>query len=191
MYPSSPSESSQIENKIIILYLLDKMDVPLTNSQITQFAISESFMNYYYIQLYLKEMVDSGYLETSTDQNSTRYTISDEGYVVLDAFERNLSQPVKNRIIKYIADNIKDVKKDFKVTANYFFDASNNNEYMVKCGIHDDDIFLFEVSLSVVSKDQAVKICNNWRNNVDNVYGKMMDLLLQRDKKVIKPELDK
>jgi predicted transcriptional regulator len=180
IYPSSPSESAQIENKIILLYLIDKMDIPLSNSQITQFAIEENYMNYYSVQQYLSEMVDAGYLDKSRDYNTTRYTITDEGSQTLEFFLKNVPQNTKNRILKYVSENRKVVKQDFEIIANHFYDHKNN-EYIVKCGVYDDEMMLLEMNLSVVSKEQALNICNNWKSNIDILYGQLMDLLLMKE----------
>jgi len=181
MYPSSAGEAAQIESKIILLYLIDKMDIPLSNSQITQFAIEENYMNYYAVQQYLSEMVDTGYLDKSRDYNTTRYTITEEGSQVLEFFLKNIPMHIKTRILKYVSDNRKIVKQDFEIIANHFFDHKNN-EYIVKCGVYDDEMMLLEMNMSVVSKEQALTICNNWKSNIDVLYGQLMDILLMKDK---------
>ena len=187
IYPSSSSESAQIENKIILLYLIDKMDIPLSNSQITQFAIEENYMNYYSVQQYLSEMVDTGYLDKSHDYNTTRYTITDEGSQILGVFLKNIPQNIKNRILKYVSENRKTAKQDFEIIANHFYDHKNN-EYIVKCAVYDDEMMLLEMNLSVVSKEQALSICNNWKSNIDILYGQLMDILLAKDKLRTEPE---
>jgi predicted transcriptional regulator len=181
IYPQAASEAAQIESKIIILYLVNKMDIPMSNSNITQFAIEGDYMNYASVQQYLQEMVDAGYLDKSHDYNTTRYTITEEGIQTLEFFSRNIPQTVKNRINKYVAENRKVVKQDFQIIANYFFDH-RNNEYIVKCGVYDEEMMLMELNISVVSKDQAIDICNNWKNNIDVLYGDILDTLLAKGK---------
>ena len=47
-----------------------------------------------------------------------------------------------------------------------------NDDFLVKCGLHDDnEQYLLEISVSVVSKQQALAICRNWRKNVSHLYG--------------------
>ena len=186
IYPQAESEAAQIESKIIILYLVNKMDIPMSNSQITQFAIEGDYMNYGSVQLYLQEMVDAGYLDKSHDYNTTRYTITEEGLQTLEFFIRNIPQQIKNQINKYVSENRKIVKQDFQIIANHFFDH-RNNEYIVKCGVYDDEMMLMELNISVVSKEQAIIICNNWKNNIDVLYGQIMDILLTKQRKPEKP----
>lgn len=185
IYPPDTNEDQQIEKKIILLFLIDKMDIPLSNSQISQFAMEENFMNYYTVQKYLNEMVDIGYLDKLQDNNSTRYTITEDGLTALDAFIKNVPITIRNRIAKYVSEHRKVVKQDYEITANHFFDY-NNKEYIVKCGIYEDEMMLMELNLSVVTKEQALIICNNWKSNVNNLYGQIINTLLTKDKEAKK-----
>jgi len=180
IYPRDVPEKKQIEHKIMLLYLIDKMDIPLSNSQITQFALEENYMNFYSIQQYLKEMVEIDYLDSSTDNNTTRYTITGDGQKALDALADQLPIPLRTRISKYVSQNRKEVMKGFETTANHFFDH-DTNEYIVKCGVYDYDTLLMELNLSVVNKEQALMICNNWKSNVGSLHAQIINILLSKE----------
>gem|GEM_PF-300780 len=177
--PSESTEEQQIRGKIMLLFLIDKMDLPMSNGQITQFALSENYLNYYKVQLYLSEMVEIGYLDASHSNNTTRYTITEDGLIALEAFLYYIPTGVRSRIQKYVVDNRKIVKQDFEVVANHFYDFEKK-EYTVKCGVYEDDTMMMEMDLSVVSKDQAVTICNNWKRNVDSLYGQILHIMLTK-----------
>ena len=51
------------ENKLIILYLLSKMGVSLSNNDICQFALERNVMDYISVQQCLSELTDAKYLE--------------------------------------------------------------------------------------------------------------------------------
>jgi len=179
MLPIKSSDNKQIEHKIMLLYLIKKVDIPISNSQIVQFALEENYMNFYTIQEYLREMVDVEYLDSSQDNNSTRYTITGEGLKALELFSKYVPLNVKNRINKYVSENQKTVKQDYEIIANYFYEH-DTKEYLVKCGVYDDDTMLMELNLSVVSRQQALFICNNWKNNVGKLYTQFMGILFSK-----------
>ena len=180
MYPPSADEKVQIENKIILLLLIDKMDIPLSNSQIVQFCLDGGYMNYYTVQQYLAEMVDKGFLDKSMDNNTTRYTITDEGIETLEIFNKNVSPVIKNHLNKYVSENKKIAKQELQCTANHFYDHTSK-EYTVKCVVYEDELLLMEINLSVVSKEQAISICNNWRANVNQLYGQVLGILAKKE----------
>ena len=49
------------EHKLIILHLLQKMGIALSNSEICQFLLEKNYMDYFSIQQYLTELVDAGW----------------------------------------------------------------------------------------------------------------------------------
>ena len=74
------------ENKLIILHLLQKMGISLSNSEICQFLLEKNYMDYFSIQQYLSELETAGWLEKTQEQNHTRYTLTDDGEEVMNYF---------------------------------------------------------------------------------------------------------
>ena len=46
--------------KLIILYMLNKVDFPLTNSQISEFILDQGYTTYFKLQQALSELLSSG-----------------------------------------------------------------------------------------------------------------------------------
>ena len=164
------------ENKLLILYLIDKMDLPLSRSQITDYILQAEFMDYYTLQQALAEMVDGEYLESTQDNNTTRYTLTDEGLLTLEYFEKHIPPSVRNKINQYIKENHKDIKRAFENTATFFPNAEND-EFLVKCGVYEEGRVLLELSISVDTREQARLLQNNWKANAKTLYGEIISLL--------------
>ena len=166
------------EHKLIILHLLQKMGIALSNSEICQFLLEKNYMDYFSVQQYLAELVDAGWLEKSREQNHTRYTLTDEGEETVNYFLNHISEHAKTEINTYVQENSKRIRAEYAVTANYFPEI--NDDFLVKCGLNDDNgNGLMEVSVSVVSKQQALAICRNWRKNVSHLYGSILTSLVK------------
>ena len=54
--------------KLIVLYMLDKVDFPLTTSQISEFILEKEYTTYFKLQETLAEMEHSGLLREMTTQ---------------------------------------------------------------------------------------------------------------------------
>ena len=65
--------------KLIILYMLKKIDFSLTNSQISSFILEQGYTTYFTLQSVLSELIESGLIHQDTIQNSSFYTITPEG----------------------------------------------------------------------------------------------------------------
>ena len=177
------TDYKKFEDKLILLYLIDKMDLSLSYNQITMFAADEG-MELFLVQQNLSEMIQSGYLEIFNKYNASRYSITEDGVNVLEYFNKQIPQDTRNKINKYVSENRKGAKKDFDVDASYLFDYSLN-EYLIRCGVYENDSMLMEVNLYVVSKEQAQHICENWKENVSDLYADILSLM------TAEPENDK
>ena len=177
--PHPTSESMKIEIKVMLLYLIDKMKTPMSYALVTQFAVENNYVNHYNAQLFLDEMVEAGYVEKLEDNNITRYAITSDGVAAIDAFPNQISPALKEKIAKFVAENRNNAKREFDITANYFY-VPHSNEFLVKCVAYEDDTPLLELSLSVVTKEQALNICNNWKNNIDFIYGDVLRALTEK-----------
>lgn len=45
--------------KLIILYMLEKVDFPLTNAQISGFVLDKGYTTYFHLQQAISELIDS------------------------------------------------------------------------------------------------------------------------------------
>ena len=153
------------EHKLIILHLLQKMGIALSNSEICQFLLAKNYMDYFSVQQYLSELVDAGCLDKTREQNNTLYTLTDDGEEIVNYFLNRISDEVKNEINIYVQENNKRVRNEYAITANYFPEL--NGDFLVKCGLCDDNgAPLMEINVAVVSKKQAQQICRNWKKHV-------------------------
>ena len=159
------SVSRLAENKLIILYLVEKMGIALSNSEICQFSLEKNYMDYFSVQQYLSELVEAGWLEKNRDKNNTRYTLTDEGEEIINYFIKHISEEAKNEINLYVQENSRRIRAEYEVTAHYFLEL--NNDYLVKCSLCDGDgTNLMEISVPVATQQQAQLICKNWKKNV-------------------------
>ena len=108
------------ENKLIILHLLQKMGISLSNSEICQFLLEKNYMDYFSVQQYLSELETAGWLEKTREQNNTRYTLTDDGEEVMNYFISRISDDVKNEINTYGVDSLYGTHVEKKKSINTY-----------------------------------------------------------------------
>ncbi|MCL1863032.1 MAG: DUF4364 family protein [Defluviitaleaceae bacterium] len=176
-------ESNGIENKLLLLYLINTMELPMTRSEVTDFVIQNELMNHFTLGENLSDMVERGFLEATfentLDENTTRYVVTDEGLTNLELLEGQIPRYIRNIITQYIVDNRGKIKKGYEKTAHYF--PAENGEYIVKCGIYDDkrDSMLMELSFPVFTREQAKQMQQNWHANYTALYEKILSALTE------------
>ena len=57
--------------KLIILYMLNEVDFPLTNSQISEFILDEGYTTYFKLQQALSELLESGFIREESTHHRT------------------------------------------------------------------------------------------------------------------------
>lgn len=165
------------ENKLLLLYLIDKIEFPLSNLQITQIILDNKFMNYFYLQQYIKELCDSKFLITNSENNKIYYIITENGKQTLQYFENRISEETRNQIKKILQKTIKSIKHETKIVSD--FTPINENEYIVNCKISENDFTLIDLNIMVGTKNDARKICENWKTNSSMIYPEIINSLIK------------
>lgn len=154
--------------KLMILYMLNMADHPITNARISDFMLQKGYATYFNLQTALSELVDSGLIETKSTINSSFFKSTDEGKHTLNLLSDELGLSIKNDIKNYINNNSNTLKKDLSASAN--FKACGNGDFVVNLKLNEFKSPLLDLSLSVPSEIIAEKICKNWNEKSDEVY---------------------
>ncbi|MCL2216846.1 MAG: DUF4364 family protein [Defluviitaleaceae bacterium] len=177
-------EYKDVENKLLILYLINLMDLPMSRAQLTDFIIAKDIMNHFILEKNLTDMVEGGFLEATSenaqDISTTRYTLTEDGITQLDLLNDHIPRPVRNIIDRYVEQNRGKIRKGFEKTAHYFPNVEND-EFIVKCGVYDDKrgSMLMEISVPVVTREQAKQIQANWNDNYSSIYSRILSALTE------------
>ena len=164
--------------KLIILYMLDKADYPLTNADISDFILEMNYTNYFTLQQALSDLETSDLITLETAaKNTTLYRITEDGRITLQFFHDKISDAIKDDILNYFEDHEIDLKKDTSIVAEYY--KTLGQQYRVICQIKNKNIIAFELSFDVHGLEQAEAACQNWKNKSDDVYEYLMDMLIQ------------
>ena len=162
--------------KIMILYMLDNIKYPLSNSQITNFMLLKDYTTYFPVQQALMDLESSALIIAETSYNRTRYSITTEGRETLNFFENKINDSVKEDILNYFSEHEFEIKEENFVYADYY--KASGGGYGVVCRTGRRDKPAMEIKLTVANKEQAQVICKNWKKQSNEVFALLMDNLL-------------
>lgn len=170
------------ESKVFILYFIRKMDMPVDSIQLVKVILENRFMNYFYLQQYLSELLQEGLLEVCEREGGHDYRITDSGVRVLEMFQSILPAGLKKRLEDSISSIRRKVRMETSITADYI--PEDDNTFNITCRIQENDFTLMEVKLTVGSREEAKSICRNWTNYPQQLYSEILDALMKtRDNK--------
>jgi predicted transcriptional regulator len=163
------------ENKLLILYFVGVLDIPLTNSQITQYFLENNLMNYFDLQQYLSELVSADFLNCMEARSKHFYSITSKGSETLDFFKRRISFSLREAISIFAEENRSRLKKESQISAEYT--RLSDESYEVACRVMEQDLILLELKINVPTKSQAKIISANWKSKAPEIYKTIMKYL--------------
>ena len=139
--------------KLIVLYMLEKVDFPLTNAQISGFILDKGYTTYFHLQQALSELTESELIHCETIRNSSYFSITKSGEQTLEYFGKELS-----------------------TFANYY--KGEKEGYQVRCSAKEKEVPLIELTMTVPTKAAAEAVCASWQTKNKAVYEKLLDMLM-------------
>lgn len=109
-------------------------------------------------------------------RNMSHYALSDEGSEAIEMFEYQIPNSIKEDIAQFLKEKEYELRKEASVTADFY--PSKGDEYTVNLKIREKESPLLEINLNVVSRDQAVYICDHWEKKHSDVYSMLIEKLL-------------
>ena len=162
--------------KLIVLYMLDKLDFPLTNGQISEFILDKGYTNYFTLQQALSEMVEAGFIREETTHNRTLYHLTEEGAQTNQFFKKNISVAIQEDIDNFLLEKRYELKNQVSVKADYY--PTKNGDYAVRCQILENGSPLIDLTLVMPTEEEATTMANNWTQKNQEIYAQIMANLL-------------
>lgn len=179
MTSNSDNATTLAENKVLILYLLNLIHGEVRQDDLFKIITSINNINYFYFKQLLTDLIDSNLVGTYTKEKECMIKITSEGknaYI--------LTKDVLPGIMKLKADNIfakefSTIEEESSVIAEFI--PKNENEYIIKCKIVENNETIFEVKTFAGSRDRAKRIVDNWKQNATTIYPQILNLLLENN----------
>lgn len=162
--------------KLIVLYMLEKVDFPLTTSQISEFILDKGYTTYFKLQETLSEMMDSGLLRVETTHNRTLYHLTENGEETIQFFKNKISPAIQKDIDEFLKEKRYDLKEEVAIKSDYYLNT--RHEYEVQCQIVENGFSLIDLKLTVPTEVEAETIANNWTGQSQDIYALLLSKLL-------------
>lgn len=162
--------------KLIILYMLNKVDFPLTTSQISEFILEQGYTTYFRLQETLAELVDSDLVTVENTHNRTLYHLTENGESTIAFFRNKISAEIQADIDRFLSEKEYALKEEVSVKTDYYL--TTNHEYEVRCQIIENGSNLIDLKLVVPTETEAETIANNWTQKNQEIYTSLITELL-------------
>lgn len=169
------------ENKVLILYLLNKLPDGIKNDNLYKIVSSANNINYFYFQELLTDLIQSNFVGSFTKDEDIIVQITSDGKNALSLTKSLLPGILKLKADNVFKEEISSIAEESSIITEYIPKSENN--YTVKCKIVEKNETIFEISTFAGSRDRAKQISDNWKQNANNIYPQIINLLLNDENK--------
>ena len=167
------------DSKILILYILQKINKPISYKELLELVISISDMNYFDFQQFLQDLLEDRFILKYEQNEDEIIELTSEGKNALELTIDMLPGILKLKVDSNFKEKFAQIKEEFSVFAEYT--PITETDFSVKCKIIENNITIFNLEANAGSREHAKKIVNNWNNNADKIYPKILDILTNND----------
>lgn len=154
--------------KLIVLYMLTRVDFPLTKAQVGDFILEKEYTNFLTLQQAIGELIDAGLVTAQSIRNRTHLTITGEGRETLRFFQNQINDSIKSDIDDFFRENEIELRNEVSILADYY--KSTSGEYEAHLIAKDKNVDLVNITISVPSEETAAAICDNWQKKNQDIY---------------------
>ena len=161
--------------KLIILYMLNRVDFPLTKAQIGDFILEREYTNFLTLQQAIGELIDAGFVTAKSIRNRTHLILTEDGKQTLSFFGNQISDSIKKDIDEYFRNHELEMRNEVSILADYY--KYTSGEYEAHLIAKDKGINLIDLTMSVPLEETAISICDNWQKKNQEIYQYLIEQL--------------
>lgn len=167
----------EVRDKLTLIYILARFNVPLTYQQVTEFVMGLELMNYFTMLQYMTEMKDTGLIEETQADNEAFVMVTKDGHRTLSMFSERISASTAEMIEAAIEVTKSKMAKERQIRAN--FKRVSDSEFSVHLEMLEGSNHLMNLTFLVFTQERAKMLCESWKKNAPNLYGDLIHQIVK------------
>lgn len=163
----------KLDIKLLILFVLSRLPKPVTFEALTELVMVDDGFDYFEFTQCLGELVNSG----NVDKEGTSYKITRMGSVNEDTVESSIPYSVRLKAENRARPLIEKLKRDALIGASH--ERAKNGGCNVRLSLSDGLGEIVSMSVLVADEKQAMQIEENFRDNAEALYQKLVAMLAE------------
>ena len=172
-----PVKGDNLLNKLIMLFVFDKMEVPLSLTTIEDMCTqSNDWINYMDYRNTLSQLLENNFVYELTSGGTTLYSITPNGRVCLADFFVRIPASMRESISVFVKKNRNRYRKKQEYVADYYM--NKDGTYTVYLKIVEPIGPQLELKIVVPTRQIAKDIYKKWQDKAENVYSAIYDNII-------------
>ena len=156
----SSDKDTMAELKALILYILYKINKPITNDEFLKLVLTITDINYFYFQQFLLDLMAAEYISSKKIDDNTLYKITPKGIEALRLTGDMIPGILKLKVDKNFKNELNIIENEVSVSAEYI--PKNDKSFKIFCKITENGETVFEIRTLAGSSEHAKRIVDNW-----------------------------
>ena len=164
-------------NKLILLFVFDAMEVPITNNTIVEICTSRNtWLSYMDCTLTINLLVDAGFIYRTSKEKNSYYNITADGRQCLSLFYMRIPSSLRTEITEYVRENRMQIRRKQDYYGNYY--KNQDGTYTVQLKIVDPVQTTLEIKLNIANRATAKMVFEKWEKKASQIYGFLHEELI-------------
>lgn len=174
------AQQDNIIHKIKLLFVLEKMEIPLTENNMVDICTSSNdWFKYLDLKEALFELIEVGFIfENKFENEESRYSITYDGRNCLSHFYYRIPKELRERITAYATENRMSYKRSQEYLSEY--EKNMDGSYTVTLKIKEpmSPNSLLVLKLKTPNRQIALETTKKWADKAPAIYENIYDSLL-------------
>lgn len=161
--------------KLIILYLLDKINGEIAMDRLSAFLLEKGYVNFVSLLNTYAEIEKSGLVRSRVSADRCFYSITEEGRQTLRMFRADLSPEIRQQADRFLRSEGAALRNDNSVRAECV--PADGGMYNVILKVMERNEPVMEIRLQVPDKAMAEEVCRKWPEKNEKIYNSLIENL--------------
>ena len=161
--------------KILLCYLLKKLDRPISPEQLYEIAVGSEIINYFFYTEAIDELVKNQTILIENKDGQEVYVLTEKGRYGADEFKQYVPKSFRDKLLTCALKFFAKLKRENEVICEFI---ELKNGYYVQCRILDVGDDLLNMKIFAPDLEQAKFIQEKIMINPTDFYGKIMGFAL-------------
>ncbi len=165
------------QNKLLVLYLLNSIDIQLSEMQILRIVTDNGWMNYFDFKECMFELIESNLVSQEETSNGSLFEITELGSTTLFQLKNEIFNSQRKAVDEYCVANRDALRLETELFADYV--KIDEGEYKVMLKVLENQVSVFELNLVTYSKHSAEDFIKKWKDVAPKIYKNTYDFLAE------------
>lgn len=166
--------------KIKLLFVLEKMEIPLTENNIIDICTaSNNWFSYLDLKEAMYELMEANFIfENKIENEESRYSITFDGRNCLSHFYYRIPKDIREKITAYAQENRLALKRSQEYISEYTKNDDGSYTATLKIKEPESAGSMLTIKLKVPNRQVALETTKKWTSKAPQIYENIYDALL-------------